>query len=215
MRPGKHERRVFRTSHTSRRVETTNAPASDKRAISPTAGGLQIIFLFRCTMIPGRLPSNHRLCASFSRRLSAGRDHQGQRAPHNSFCWKILQGTSLFSRFYGAALPVSFRKQGICSQNRGGGMPYPTAGGRVSHPFHSFCEKGGRHKPQLVRTNFFACPERSRGVPKARVALTGAIRSFSAVKDRILYEYKLASLTSHNVHSEHDKQQCRSGCPRR
>ena len=41
--------------------------------------------------------------------------------PRNSLSWTILQGTSLFSRFYGATLPVNSRKQGICLQNRGGG----------------------------------------------------------------------------------------------
>jgi hypothetical protein len=39
----------------------------------------------------------------------------------NSLSWKILHGTSLFSRFYGATMPVSSRKQGICLQNMGGG----------------------------------------------------------------------------------------------
>jgi folate-binding protein YgfZ len=40
---------------------------------------------------------------------------------YNSFRWTILQGTSLFSRFYSATLSVSSRKQGICIQNTGGG----------------------------------------------------------------------------------------------
>ena len=44
-------------------------------------------------------------------------------SPHNSFSWKILQGTSLFSRFCSATMPASSRKQGICLQNRGGGTP--------------------------------------------------------------------------------------------
>jgi hypothetical protein len=42
-------------------------------------------------------------------------------AAHNSFPWKILQGTYLFSRFYSAHLSVSSRKQGFCFQNMGGG----------------------------------------------------------------------------------------------
>jgi hypothetical protein len=40
---------------------------------------------------------------------------------HNSLSWTILQGTSLFSRFYSATIPVNSRKQGFCVQNRGGG----------------------------------------------------------------------------------------------
>jgi hypothetical protein len=40
---------------------------------------------------------------------------------HNSFARNILQGTSLFSIFCSAALPVNQRKQGFCAQNMGGG----------------------------------------------------------------------------------------------
>jgi hypothetical protein len=44
---------------------------------------------------------------------------------HNSFPWTILQRTSLFSRFYGALMPVSQRNKGFCLQNRGGvGTPW-------------------------------------------------------------------------------------------
>jgi len=39
----------------------------------------------------------------------------------NSLSWTILQGTSLFSIFCSATLPVTSRKQGFCVQNRGGG----------------------------------------------------------------------------------------------
>jgi hypothetical protein len=39
----------------------------------------------------------------------------------NSFPWTILQGTSLFSRFYSATMLATSRKQGICLQNMGGG----------------------------------------------------------------------------------------------
>ena len=41
----------------------------------------------------------------------------------NSFARNILQGTSLFSIFCSATLPVTSRKQGICLQNMGGGTP--------------------------------------------------------------------------------------------
>ena len=51
--------------------------------------------------------------------------------PRNSLSWRILQGTSLFSRFYSATLPVTLRKQGICLQNRGGGVGIPSLPRRV------------------------------------------------------------------------------------
>jgi len=35
----------------------------------------------------------------------------------NSLFWNILQGTSLFSRFYSETIPATSRKQGICLQN--------------------------------------------------------------------------------------------------
>jgi hypothetical protein len=40
---------------------------------------------------------------------------------HNSFARNILQGTSLFSIFYSATLPVNQRKQGFYAQSMGGG----------------------------------------------------------------------------------------------
>jgi hypothetical protein len=94
------------------------------------------------------LPSNHRPGTPFS--LGApGPSHSGTRettrkwpaeaeTSRNSFARNILQGTSLFSIFCSATLPVSSRKQGFCVQSMGGGtrcssfagLSRPT-GGRV------------------------------------------------------------------------------------
>jgi hypothetical protein len=52
----------------------------------------------------------------FSRKLLAEAE-----IVHNSFRWTILQGTSLFSRFCSASMPVKHRKQVFSFQNRGGG----------------------------------------------------------------------------------------------
>jgi hypothetical protein len=64
-----------------------------------------------------KLSSRHVLFAPpFSRKRSTE-----AKTPRNSLSWTILQGTSLFSRFYSETLPVNSRKQGICLQNMGGG----------------------------------------------------------------------------------------------
>jgi hypothetical protein len=58
----------------------------------------------------------------------------------NSLSWTILHGTSLFSRFYGATISVSSRKQGICLQNMGGGGEVPALP-RYPDQLHRECGK--------------------------------------------------------------------------
>jgi hypothetical protein len=75
-------------------------PCERKASLWPHRRCLQIISPLRRTIILRSFPSNR---------------------PRNSISWNILQGTSLFSRFYSATLPVNSRKQGICLKNTGGG----------------------------------------------------------------------------------------------
>jgi hypothetical protein len=85
-----------------------------------TASPLQIISLLRRTMISEvflQIIVRHLLFAPLFSRKRLGEAETAR----NSLSWNILQGTSLFSRFYSATLPVSSRKQVICIQNRGGG----------------------------------------------------------------------------------------------
>jgi hypothetical protein len=113
---------------------TTNFMRANSERL-PHRRCLQIISPLRRTIILRSFPSN-RPGMSSSRRLPAlgapgpsplgtgeitlNQPEEAETA-YNSFRWTILQGTSLFSRFYSATLSVSSRKQGICIQNTGGG----------------------------------------------------------------------------------------------
>jgi len=61
--------------------------------------------------------SRHLLFAPFSSRKRPTE----AKTSRNSLSWTILQGTSLFSIFYSATLPVNPTKQRLCVQSRGGG----------------------------------------------------------------------------------------------
>jgi hypothetical protein len=58
------------------------------------------------------------------RPLRAANQPEEAKTTRNSLSWNILQGTSLFSIFCSATLPVTSRKQGFCVQSMGGGTQY-------------------------------------------------------------------------------------------
>ena len=87
-----------------------------------TASPLQIISPLRRTIIPEVFLQDTVRHVLFASPFSRKRPTEAE-TTRNSLSWTILQGTSLLSRFYGATLPVNSRKQGICLQNRGGGVP--------------------------------------------------------------------------------------------
>jgi hypothetical protein len=95
-----------------------NAEYPMRRVPSAEPQALADHFLTLSHNDPGSLSSNHRPGTSppSSRNLLAEAE-----STHNSFHWTILQGTSLFSRFYSATTPVNSRKQGFYQQNMGGG----------------------------------------------------------------------------------------------
>ncbi len=75
---------------------------------------------------PRSLPTNHHPGTSSSRRPFSRKQPTEAKTARNSLSWNILQGTSLFSIFCSATLPVTSRKQGICVQSTGGGTPLLT-----------------------------------------------------------------------------------------
>ena len=123
-------RRVVGRWSRSRLWNLGNHEPHARSAAGRTAGALQIISPLRRIMIPEvflQVTVRRVLFApSFSRKLP-----EEAETPRNSLSWRILQGTSLFSRFYSATLPVTLRKQGICLQNRGGGVGIPSLPRRV------------------------------------------------------------------------------------